>query len=366
MSMRLSKQAGCPGPSVRKDDSGGTATGNESFVTVNDDTATLPNSRQLTPGAGIGIADGGAGNPIVVFSTGAGGTGTGRIPVLNDNFTDAAVKPFWTNTDVLTSADWQFSAANDRLEGIAENNLHDWYRQGIEGDADHIFKFDRNSASSCGIWFTGNSLEVNVKYNEGSGDIEFVATGKSDIDVAFAGGDDPFWLRLVRETDDFTAYYRVGDTDPWILIGTHSNLNLGHDMQGELDSANTAYVLRAILYDNHWNGSATKAKFVKEIPLTDAATIAVDASLGNLFTVTLGGNRTLGAPTNPKMGQMIVFRFTQDGTGTRTLAYNAIYRFSTDIPSPTLSTGGGDVDYLGFIYNDADTKWDCIGKVFGF
>ena len=190
-------------------------------------------------------------------------------------------------------------------------------------------------------------------------------TGESDIDVAVTLSD-PFWLRLVREGDDIFGYYKQNDGDDWTLVGTYANKNLGHDMEASQDSATNAYIHRALLYDNSFNGSATKAKFVKVIPLTDEATIAVDASKGNLFTVTLGGNRTLGAPTNPTPGQMIVFRFEQDGTGTRTLAYNAAYRFSTDIPSPTLSTGGGDIDYLGFIYHEDDDKWDCIGKVFGF
>lgn len=63
--MRQTKQAGYPAPTVRKD-AGGSATGNESFVTVNDDSATLPNSRQITAGSGIGIVDGGAGNPITI------------------------------------------------------------------------------------------------------------------------------------------------------------------------------------------------------------------------------------------------------------------------------------------------------------
>jgi hypothetical protein len=102
--------------------------------------------------------------------------------------------------------------------------------------------------------------------------------------------------------------------------------------------------------------------------LTDAATIAVDASYGDcLLTVTLGGNRTLGGPTNPVHdGQKIVFKVSQDGTGNRTLAYDALYRFSTDLPSPTLSTAASKIDYLGFIYNAASNKWDFVGKVFGF
>ncbi len=312
--------------------------------------------------AGSGVTVNNLTDEIEIEAHDSAETGESIIPVLNDTFTDAEVKPFWTNTEVLTSADWQFSAANDRLEGIAQNNVSDWYRQGIEGDADHQFKFSLESASSVGIWFIGNSINVSIKYN---GTFEFDATGKTDIDTA-GSPNDPFWLRLVREGDDFHAYWKQNDTDDWISLGTHSDLNVGHDMSAELDSANTAYIHRAILYDNSFNGSATKAKFVKEIPLTDDSVIAVDASKGNLFTVELGGNRTLGAPTNPKQGQMIVFRIKQDGTGNRTLGYNAIYRFSTDIPSPTLSTGAGDEDYLGFIYNEAADKWDCIGKVFGF
>ena len=50
--------------------------------------------------------------------------------------------------------------------------------------------------------------------------------------------------------------------------------------------------------------------------LTDAATIAVDASLGNDFRVTIAGNRTMGNPSNPTDGQKIIFQVTQ-GTGGR-------------------------------------------------
>jgi hypothetical protein len=111
----------------------------------------------------------------------------------------------------------------------------------------------------------------------------------------------------------------------------------------------------------------TAMAFVQAVvALTDAATIATDASLGNTFTVTLGGNRTLGAPTNPVSGQKIIYRVTQDGTGSRTLSYNAVFRFSTDVPSPTLSTAAGATDYLGFQYNAAAAKWDCLAVVKGF
>ena len=101
--------------------------------------------------------------------------------------------------------------------------------------------------------------------------------------------------------------------------------------------------------------------------LTDAATIAIDASTGNIFTVTLAGNRTLGAPTgSPVNGQLMEVRVRQDATGSRTLAYNAIYRFSTDLPSPTLTTTAAKTDYLLFQYHSSDVKWDLIAINKGF
>ena len=60
---------------------------------------------------------------------------------------------------------------------------------------------------------------------------------------------------------------------------------------------------------------------------TDGSTITVDFSTASHFTVTLGGNRTLNAPTNPTTGQFISLLVIQDGTGSRTLSFNAIYEF---------------------------------------
>ena len=85
--------------------------------------------------------------------------------------------------------------------------------------------------------------------------------------------------------------------------------------------------------------------------LTDGATITIDASLGNNFLVTLGGNRTLGTPINAKPRQKIMLIVSQDATGSRTLAYSPAFRFGTDVTSPTLSTAAGTNDYLGIVYN---------------
>ena len=88
--------------------------------------------------------------------------------------------------------------------------------------------------------------------------------------------------------------------------------------------------------------------------LTDAASIAVDFALGNNFLVTIGGNRTLAAPTNAVAGQTGQIYIIQDGTGSRTLAYNSVYQFVSGA-APTLSTGASDVDILVYSTRSAST-----------
>ena len=88
--------------------------------------------------------------------------------------------------------------------------------------------------------------------------------------------------------------------------------------------------------------------------LTDAASIAVDFALGNNFLVTIGGNRTLAAPTNAVAGQTGQIYVIQDGTGSRTLSYNSAYQFVSGA-APTLSTGAADVDILVYSTRSATT-----------
>jgi hypothetical protein len=95
------------------------------------------------------------------------------------------------------------------------------------------------------------------------------------------------------------------------------------------------------------------ARHVTAQTLTDAASIAWDTSAGHLASVTLGGNRTLAAPTNGVAGTYIL-RVTQDGTGSRALAYNAAFKWAGG-SAPVLSTTAGAVDILTFASPDGAT-----------
>lgn len=84
---------------------------------------------------------------------------------------------------------------------------------------------------------------------------------------------------------------------------------------------------------------------VGSVALTDAANIATDASLGNVFTVTLGGNRTLDNPTNLTVGHEYLWRIQQDGTGSRTLAYGSYFKWAGG-SAPVLTTTANAVDVI--------------------
>jgi hypothetical protein len=99
--------------------------------------------------------------------------------------------------------------------------------------------------------------------------------------------------------------------------------------------------------------SYTKAQRGTPVALTDAATIAVDMSLGNNFSVTLGGNRSLGDPSNVTAGQSGGIVMTQDGTGSRTLAYAGTkYKFAGG-SAVTLTTTAAAVDVLAYYCESA-------------
>ena len=104
--------------------------------------------------------------------------------------------------------------------------------------------------------------------------------------------------------------------------------------------------------------TAAKLSYV-ESALTDASTITWNAATQEVCKVTLAGNRTMAAPTNSTTGQFISILVIQDGTGGRTISWNAVFEFTTDT-APTLTTTAAKGDIFVFRYNGA--KWLEVGK----
>ena len=97
-----------------------------------------------------------------------------------------------------------------------------------------------------------------------------------------------------------------------------------------------------------------------EAALGDGATVNWDVTANPVAKVTIAGNRTLALPLNPLgSGQYASLLVIQDGTGSRTLTWNAAYEFKDDT-APTLTTTASKGDLFTFRYNGA--KWLEVGR----
>lgn len=162
------------------------------------------------------------------------------------------------------------------------------------------------------------------------------------------------------------------------FTGTPTGITKAHVGLGSVDNTSdaskpistatqTALDAKAPLASPTFTGTVTAPRVITPpVALVDAATIATDAALGNHFRVTLGGNRTLGNPTNPVDGQKIIWELIQDGTGTRTITLDSAFALGTDITSVVLTTTAGKRDLLGAIYNAGLGKWLVAAFTKGF
>ena len=87
--------------------------------------------------------------------------------------------------------------------------------------------------------------------------------------------------------------------------------------------------------------------------LSDGATITIDMATACHHSVTLGGNRTFAAPSNQAVGQAGSIFITQDGSGSRTAAFNAAFKFVGGT-APTFTTGAGLTDRIEYIIKSSN------------
>lgn len=146
-----------------------------------------------------------------------------------------------------------------------------------------------------------------------------------------------------------TGYSGSGTVSDWVIVSTwFATMLSGVAADLRLGTSYIAGMSPGAIYDA-----------LAEVSLTDAATIAVDMSTFVNATVTLGGNRTLGNPTNPKPGQTGRISVIQDGTGNRTLAMGSNWKRSGG--APTFSTAAGAIDIIEYdVRNSSYILYDVI------
>jgi hypothetical protein len=65
-------------------------------------------------------------------------------------------------------------------------------------------------------------------------------------------------------------------------------------------------------------------------------------------------------------GQLFLLAITQGTGGNFSISWGSGTDFGSDIPSVTLSTTAGLIDYIGMCYNATTSNWKIIGYARGY
>jgi hypothetical protein len=157
-------------------------------------------------------------------------------------------------------------------------------------------------------------------------------------------------------TSTGTVTYGTLNDGTTALSSTVAELNYS-----DLATLGTTAASKIFTADANNYTKVTGAVANEEATLTDASTIVWDVVASPVAKVTLSNNRTLAAPSGstPIAGQFIALTIIQDGTGSRTVTFNAVYEFASDT-TPTLTTTASKGDQFVFKYNGS--KWLEVGR----
>ena len=270
-------------------------------------------------------------------------------------------------------------------------------------------KVDTVSEKTSGSGVTIDGLLI--KDGGISGDVSLIGTtptftigdaGAEDAALVFDGNAQDFYIGLDDSADDLIIGQgsTVG-TNPAISIDENQNVTIAdgsidfniasHDTSNGLKLGGTLVSATAAELNIMDGGTSTAA----EINYSDLATLGTTAA-SKVFTadannltaisgavvltedtlsfdatqdwdvraspvakVTLTANVTFDAPSNPTTGQYISIVCIQDGTGSRTIAWNAVFEFKDDT-APTATTTASKGDMFTFRYNGS--KWLEVGR----
>tara|TARA_X000001382_G_scaffold41767_1_gene28073 strand:- start:31 stop:1002 length:972 start_codon:yes stop_codon:yes gene_type:complete len=217
------------------------------------------------------------------------------------------------------------------------------------------------SAKLSGNIVTPGTLDVNGQelILDADADTSITADTDDQIDIKIAGADD---FQFTANT--FTAQSGSGVVIPegGLTLGSTAISSTAAEINyNDISTLGTSAASKTLTADANGLTKITGAVLNVEDTLTDASTISWDVIASPVAKVTLGANRTIAAPSGstPAAGQFIALTVIQDGTGSRTLTWNATYEFTEDT-APTLTTTANKGDLFIFKYNGS--KWLEVGR----
>jgi hypothetical protein len=232
-----------------------------------------------------------------------------------------------------------FNIAFDDAHGIIDEN----------GNEQLIFQTTSSAVNQLDITnaATGNNPSISATGDDSN--IGIALTPKGTGEIVIGAGNLNYGGTAVTSTG---AELNILDG----VTATAAEINYS-----DLATLGTTAASKVLTADANNFTKITGAVANEEATLTDGATITWDVIDSPVAKVTLAGNRTLSAPsgTTPIAGQFVSLLIIQDGTGSRTITWNAVYEFAADT-APTLTATASLGDLFTFRYNGA--KWLEVGR----
>jgi len=283
--------------------------------------------------------------PLVAVEPVAVGSNDGRVPTQNENDALAgsagvpsAVNVYVTNqdprnTDTRTPTSHAIAGGSHSSSTLAELNAKISDTDVVDTLDTRIPTQGENDAlvGTSGVVGSGNKYVTEVDTRLPTQDENNALVGTSGV---VGSGNKYVTDADARNTDNRTAViHGLGDT------GRHSSATFT-----AFKNLITGQTPAALELSQQY----TKNQRSAVVALTDGASIATDLDLGNIFEVTLGGNRTLSNPTNIVKGMTWQVIVNQDGTGGHTLAYGGFYDWG-DEGVPVVSSAASKTTILSFL-----------------
>ena len=225
-------------------------------------------------------------------------------------------------------------------------------------------------AEDTKIVFDGNAQDFYIALDDSADDL-LIGLGStvgttpaisinSDRDVTISDGAIDFDIA----SHDTSNGLKLGGT---LVTSTAAELNILDGVgstaaelnYSDLATLGTTAASKVFTADANNLTKITGGVYLEEATLTFDSTQDWDVRASPVAQVTLTANVTFDAPSNPTTGQYISILCIQDGTGSRTIAWNAVFEF-TGGTAPTATTTAAKGDLFTFRYHNS--HWIEVGR----
>ena len=211
----------------------------------------------------------------------------------------------------------------------------------VRGDIEinNSIKIEAGNGQNLQIYHDGaNAAIIN---NTGHLLINSPLNSRTEFSISGSAANAQFKIRRANGAAIDTLLQVQGDGNIFVGSGSLGSTTFLHNMTGQRMQGVHVAATRQII--------------------ADAATINWNVDLGSVMQVTLGGNRTMAAPTNHIAGGTYTAIINQGAPGNRTMTWNAVFKFAGG--SKTLSTAANSVDVATFVSDGINLYGQLIKAV---